>query len=128
MRRCDHNTCLYRKKSLWQCHVINEKKKKWAYNERILPIDHGIFIPLVFSINGGMGRECQQFYCRLAQLISEKRNLPQSISSNWIRTKVCFELLKSSLLCLRESRIVCGKAAELEMDIGCISHCRQNIS
>ena len=79
-------------------------RKKLAYNERILQIDHGTFTPLVFSINGSMGKEYQKFYSRLAQIISEQRELPQSILSNWIRTKVCFGLLKSSLLCLRGSR------------------------
>ena len=46
------------------------------------------------SINVSMGRGCQKFYSRLAQMICEKKDLPQSISSNWIRTKVCFRLLK----------------------------------
>ena len=46
------------------------------------------------SINGSMGRKCQKFYSRLAQMISEKKDLLQSISSKWIRTKVCFGLLK----------------------------------
>ena len=90
-------------KSLQQCHVMNEQEKKRAYNERILQIDHCIFTPLVFSINGSMGRECLKIYSRLARIIFEKRDLPQSISSNWIRTKVFFGLLKSSLLCLRVS-------------------------
>ena len=52
-------------------------------------------------INGSMGRECRKLYSRLVQIISEKKDLLQSISSNWIRTKFCFRLLKSSLLCLR---------------------------
>ena len=60
-------------KSLQQCHVMNEQEKKQAYNERILQIDHGIFASLVFSINGGMGREPQKTYSHLAQMISEKR-------------------------------------------------------
>ena len=34
---------------------MNDQKKKRAYNERILQIDHGTFTPLVFSINGSMG-------------------------------------------------------------------------
>ena len=34
------------------------------------------------SINGNMGRECQKFYSGLAKMISEKKDLPQSISSN----------------------------------------------
>ena len=49
-------------------------------------------------------------------MISE-RDLVQSISSKWIRTKVDFGLLNSSLLCLREPRTVCRKAAEPEIDV-----------
>ena len=60
--------------------------------------------PIVFSIYGGMGREYSTFYNRLAKKIAEKGELHQSIVTNWIRTKISFELLKSALLCLRESR------------------------
>ena len=63
---------------------MNDQEKKRAYNERILQIDHGTFTPLVFLIKGSMERECQKFYWRLAQIISENRDLPQMISSNWI--------------------------------------------
>ena len=75
----------------------------------------------MFSISGSMGRECQKFYSRLARLTSEKRDLPQSIFSNWILTKVCFGLLKSSLLCLRGLRTVCRKIAEFQIDVH-VSH------
>ena len=64
----DPNAYHYRKKSLQECYVMNEQEKKRAYNERILRIDHGTFTPLVFSINGSMGRECQKFYLLLAQM------------------------------------------------------------
>ena len=37
--------------------------------------------------------ECNTFYSRLSQLISEKKNLSKSTTMNWIRTKVCFILL-----------------------------------
>ena len=121
LRVFEPNACRYRNKSLQQCHVINEQKKKQAYNERILQVDHRTFTLLVFSINGNMGRECQEFHSRLVQLISEKRDLSQWISSNWIRTKVCFGLLKSSLLCLRRSRTVCRKTAEFEIEVN-LSH------
>ena len=117
LRVFDPNACRYRNKSLQQCHITNEQEKKRAYNERIMQIDHGTFTPLVFSIYGSMARECQKFYSRLAELISEKRNLPKSITSNWVRTKICFGLLKSSLLCLRGSRTVCRKVAEFEVDV-----------
>ena len=89
-----------------------EQERKRAYNERTLQTDHGTFIPLVFSIKDNMGKECQKFYSRLAQLISENRDLPQSIWSNWIREKDCFGLVRSNLLCLRGLRTVCRKTAE----------------
>ena len=91
-----------------------------AYNERVLQVDRGTFTRLVFSFYGIMGRECHKFYSRLSDLLSEKRNLPKTVVANWIRSKVCFALLKSSL-CLRGSRIVCWKISELECDVD-ISH------
>ena len=64
------------------------------------------------------GKACNMFYSRLSQLISDKRNLSKLITMNWIRTKVCFMLLKSSLLCLW---LVCRKVSEFECDID-VSH------
>ena len=52
---------------------MNEKEKKRAYNERILQINHGTFTPVVVWEESANG---------LAQLIFEKRDLSQSISSN----------------------------------------------
>ena len=100
---------------------MNEQEKKQAYNERILQIEHDTFTTLVFSINGSIGRECLKFYSRLAHMISEKRDLPQSISSNWIQTKVCLGLLKPSLLCLRRLRAVCRKTLKFEIGVD-VSH------
>ena len=92
---------------------MNVQEKKRAYNGKILQVGNGILTPLVFSINGSMWKECQKFYSRLAQLISEKSI---SISSDWILTKVCFGLLKSIMLCLNGSRTVCQKTAEFEIE------------
>ena len=100
----DPNASRYLNTSIQQCYSINEKEKKRNYNERILQIDHGIFTPLVFSLYGGMGRECKTFYSRLAELLSIKRNISKSVATNWIRTKVSYALLKPSLLYVRGSR------------------------
>ena len=114
----DSNAYRYLNKSLQQCHVMNEQEKKRAYSERVLQIEHGTFTSLFFfSIYGSMGRECRTFYSRLSHFLSEKRDLPKSVTMNWIRTKICFTLLKSSFLCLRGSRTVCSKVAELESDV-----------
>ena len=68
-------------KSLQQCHVMNEQKKKRAHNERILQIDHGTFTLLVLSINGSMGNEYQFI---LAFGTNDMRDLLKSISIDWI--------------------------------------------
>ena len=83
-----------------RCHEINEKVKKPNCNNRILQIEHRTFTPLVFSIYGSMGRECTKFYSKLAELLSDKRKESKSLTVNWLRTKVCFGLLNSCLLCL----------------------------
>ena len=69
-------------------------------------VENGTLTPLVFSVNGGMGRECKKFYSRLTEMIAEKRNISNSIATTFIRTKISFSLLRSMLLCIRGSRSV----------------------
>ena len=89
LRVLDPNACRYLNNSLQQYHVIYANVKKRAHNERALQVDHGTFTTLAFSIYGSMGRECHKFYSRLSDLLSEKRDLPKSVVSNWVRSKVC---------------------------------------
>ena len=90
--------------TLQAAHKTNEASKKREYAERILKIEHGSFTPLVFSSLGGMSRECAHFYNRLADKISEKRNISNSRGRAWIRTKLSFSLLRSTHLLIRGSR------------------------
>ena len=121
VRVFDPNASRYVNVSLPQCYRGNESEKKRHYSERILQVDHGSFTPLVFSIYGGMGREYQMFYSKLAELIADKRKSSKSIVSSWIRTKICFALQKSCLLCLRGSRSMNRNIVSFEDDIE-ISH------
>ena len=121
VRVFDPNASRYVNVSLPQCYRANENEKKRHYSERIMQVDQGSFTPLVFSIYGGMGRECQIFYAKLAELIADKRNSHKSLISTWIRTKICFALQKSCLLCLRGSRSTNRNIANFEDDIE-ISH------
>ena len=73
VRVFDPNTSRYTKQALSQSYALNEKEKKRNYNERILDVDNGSFTPLVFSLYGGMGRECRMFYKRLLVMLAEKR-------------------------------------------------------
>ena len=100
----DPNASRYLNTSIQQCYSINEKEKKRNCNERILQIDHDTFAPLVFSLYGRLGRKCKTFYSRLAKLVSIKQNISKSVPTNWIRTKICYALLKAFLLCVRGSR------------------------
>ena len=110
---------------IMQCFAKNEKEKKRNYNERIINIDNGSFTAIMFSMHGGMARECSTFYPRLSELIANKKNAPFSITVSWIRTKICFALRSSSLLCLRGSRNIYRKF-ELGEDIA-VGHATSKI-
>ena len=84
----------------------HENEKKIAYDTRILEIEHGAFTPLVFGSNGAMRKECIRFHKILAMKIANKQDKPYSIVMSWIRTKLFFSFIRSSLLCLRGSRTV----------------------
>ena len=85
-------------------HKKNENEKKRIYNKRINNVDHGSFTPLVFSCFGGMSRECSRYYSQAAERIADKRKLPKSIISNWIKTRLNFALLRSCLLCVHGTK------------------------
>ena len=93
----------YLKQKLTAAYNTMEKSKKGKYNQRILNVEHGSFTPLVFSSFGGMGLEANRFYHRLSEKIAEKRGDPLSVTKNWLRTRLSFSLLRSTLLCLRGS-------------------------
>ena len=96
----------HRSKPLAKIHEIHEKEKKTKYAARVIEIEHGSFTPLVFSCFGGMSRECSFFYKRLSEKIAEKRDISTSEATCFIRTKMCFSLIKSLVLCIRGSRSV----------------------
>lgn len=104
VRVFDPNASRHLQHTLQQCYAKNEAEKKRQYNTRINKVDNGTFTPLVFSLYGGMGRECATFYKRLSEMIAEKRKINISVASSWIRTKICFALIHACLLCLRGSR------------------------
>ena len=101
--------------------------KEWGYDlnkERVLQVENGTFTPLVFSTHGGMGRECKKFYQRLTEMIAEKRDIPNSVATKYVRTRMSFSLLRSTLVCVRGSRSL-KKGVDLnEVDmslVNCVS-------
>ena len=76
-----------------------------------------MFTPLVFSAYGGCSRETKQAIATLADRLAEKKDTKISTVTNWIRTKISFALLRSSLLCIRGSRAVYQKPDFITEDI-----------
>ena len=82
----------------------HENLKKRHYEQRIREIEHSLFTPLVFSLTGGLGPAASTFYKRLASLLAEKWNQPYNSTIGWLRCRLSFSLLRSSIMCLRGAR------------------------
>ena len=98
------NAPSYREKSIENIYDQHEKEKKRAYNQRIMQIERATFTPLVFSTTGGMAPECTRYHKKIAELISNKTKEEYSKVMNYIRTRVRFTLLRSTLLAIRGER------------------------
>jgi len=81
-----------------------EKAKIREYRARILEVEHGDFNPLVFTCTGGMAPQCHLVMKRLAEQLSAKLNLQHSVVSGWLRCRLSFALLRTTLLCVRATR------------------------
>ena len=92
------------KKTLDAAFDFHENYKKTKYNKRVINIEHGSFTPVVLSAYGGYGRETERFMSKLVSKIAEKKDVPLSSISNYVRTKLSFILVKSQVMCIRGSR------------------------
>ena len=81
-----------------------ERVKIREYKERILNVENADFNPLVFTCTGGMVPQCQMVVKRLAEKLSKKQNLQFSVVSGWLRCRLSFALLRTTLLCVRATR------------------------
>ena len=100
----DPNAKRYESRRLQKCYGTNEMEKKRKYNERIQQVEKVSFIPLVFSINGGMEKEADKCYSWTAKKLAEKRDEPYSMVISWIRERTSFSMMKSIIMCIRRSR------------------------
>ena len=92
----------------------HESRKKAAYNARVLEIEHGTFTPLVFSTSGGMGEEAHAFFKRVAERMSRKTGQTYSETIGFIRKRLRFDLLKTTIIALRGYR---GKPTQTPEEI-----------
>ena len=87
-----------------QIYKEHERLKKRAYNSRVIQVEKGTFTPLVFTTSGGMAPECERLNKRLAELIAAKRKERYSDVISYIRKRLRFALLRSTLIAIRGYR------------------------
>ena len=78
--------------------------KRRAYEQRIREVEHATFVPLVFSLTGGAGNSANSCLKRRVTLLAEKWGFPYSQTIGWLRAKLSFALLRSSIRCIRGAR------------------------
>ena len=91
--------------SLSATYKKHENLKKRAYGQRVRDIEHSVLTQLVFSSTGGIGNEATTFYKRLADyMMLWKQQKPYSVVINWLRCRLSFAAIRSSILCIRGTR------------------------
>ena len=91
----------------------HEQIKKRAYEQRIREVEHATFSPLVLSATGGLAREANIFYKRLASMLASKWDHTYSSTLCWLRCRLVFSLLRSSIQAIRGARSSCGHAIKM---------------
>ena len=85
-----------------QQHLKNqENEKKTAYGRRVVETEKASFTPLVFTVAGACGKECDVFLKRLSADIARKTNEHQSVVMSDIRTRLSYTLLHANTISLR---------------------------
>ena len=104
VRISNPNAPSYKSPSLADVYKKNENEKMRSYGDRILQVEKGSFVPLVYTTTGGMGPQCSRTHRRIAELVSDKKNERYADVINHIRTRLRFSLLKSILIAIRGAR------------------------
>ena len=98
------------RQTLSTCYRKHENITKRANEQRVREVKHGFLNPLVMSLNGGLGNVTTVCYKRLAFLLSSKWDQPYSSTIAWIRCRLSFALLCSSIQCMKGACSISGCA------------------
>ena len=71
------------------------------YGDRILQVEQGSFISLVYTTAGGTGPQCVRTHKRIAELVVDNNNENYADVIYHIRTRFRFSLLKCILIAIR---------------------------
>ena len=78
----------------------------------MIDIEKSSFNPFVFTTTGGMAPKCNIVNKRLAEKLDEKRREPYASVITYIKTKLRFALLRSTLAAIRGFR---GKRSDVHL-------------
>ena len=109
-------------KNVNEAYKFHESQKKLKYESRIINVEKSTFNPLIFACTGGAGPSATKVITRLAAKINEKGSESYADAISYIRTKISFALLRSSVLCLRGCRATRRQQAIVESSISAIVH------
>ena len=96
VRVCHSNAESYKDLTPQQIYRQHENEKKGIYASRVMEVEQATFTPLVFTTTVAMAPE-SQVYRRLVELLSAKKGEDYSTTMSWIRTKISFAILRTSL-------------------------------
>lgn len=82
----------------------HENEKKTKYLRHVTEVEKATFTPLVFSTSGGQGPEATLFHKKLASLIAKKRNILYSEAIFYVRRRIRFSILRTTLISIRGYR------------------------
>ena len=107
-------------KQIQEAYKHHEASKKRKYEQRIINVKNCSFSPLVFATTGGAGRSASKIITRLAVKLSDKTSEPYADVVGFIRTKVSFAPLRSSILCIRGCRCLKHTVIQTESSMSAI--------
>ena|ERR1700750_1244956 len=94
-----------------------EKSKMREYKERIRDVEHADFNPLVFTTVGAMAPQSQIVMKKLAEKLGGKKGVNQAVVTGWLRVRLSFALLRTTLLCVRGTRRKKFASNEINVDL-----------
>ena len=111
--------------SNWQMDIKDmyrhhEEQKKREYNARIMQIEKGTFMPVVFSCTGGAAPEAEAFIKRVALKLSGKKMEKYSETVSYLRRRFSFDILRTCVISFRGERVVkdpTHEIADLDLEL-----------
>ena len=99
-----------------------KRQKKLEYSERIINVDRGTFIPLVFTTIGGAAPECSVCFNRLCALlvVLEKGHKTYVELMLYVRCRLSFALLRFAIMCIRGYRSAYHRAVNSLREVALI--------